>query len=114
MNGSNSSPGLLSASQNKGQGSPKTPLAALAFLSLVFEKCQHLPFNGAAEAWHELLFLLLIGSLCVDLALELLRNTTAGLHGARLKVEPVWPAIADMWQALIGLLKVLLPPRWRK
>jgi hypothetical protein len=107
VNVSNSSPVPLS---HKGQG-PKSPLAALALLSLVLERCREFQVDGMAQAWHDFLFLLLIGSLSVDLFLELLRSTTAGLHGARAKIEPVWPAIADMCKALTGLLKALLPPR---
>ena len=110
MTTSNSSPAPLSANSNAGQGPPKSPLAALAFLSFTLERCGHLRLNGIAQAWHDFLFVLLVGSLSVDLFLELMRSTTAGLHGARQKVEPVWPAIADMWRALGGLLRVLLPP----
>lgn len=86
----------------------------LAFFTFIFGKLHEFHFDLLTKAWHELLFGLLVATLSIDLVIELLRSTASGIRGARLRFEPIWPALADVGRALRELVGVFLPPRFRR
>jgi hypothetical protein len=113
VNDFHSTPGPLSASRLFGQHQFHHPLGIIGVVSLVVDKAIHLRLDQLTHGWHDLLFVLLAGSFSIDLILELIRSTAAGLHNTRQRLEPAWAAIFELAMAAAALLVVLLPPKWR-
>src|SRR5437867_13081221 len=113
MNDFRPSPTVLSAGSRQDQSS-RSPLGTVAVLSLLFDKATHLHIDQLAHAWHDLLFLLLVSSFSLDLIVELIRGTASGLHNARKRFEPVWPAIFELAFAIVSLALVFIPPKWKR
>ena len=113
MNDFHPSPAVLSAASRIGQPISRSALGAFAVVSLLIDKLKHLHIDDFAHGWHDLLFTLLAASFSIDLIVELIRCTASAIHGARNRLEPIWPAISDLATAVVSFLSVLLPPKWR-